>query len=124
MPLTVNSEDDARQLRPTRSFVLGIIRQGRERALDGPRNYPSGEKERYGRDWWRWPRNYPSGAKSARRTGPGIIRWGRRSVADRTDGAGPRIICRGQRERVGRAPELSVGGEKSVRTGLVALAYP
>ena len=30
--------------------VPGIIRQGRERALDGPRNYPSGEKERYGRD--------------------------------------------------------------------------
>ena len=32
------------------------------------------------------------------------------------------MICQGRRERVGQAPELSVGGENSVRTGLVVLA--
>ena len=36
---------------------------------------------------------------------------------DRTGGAGPGMIRRGQRARVGRAPELSVGGEGSVMDG-------
>ena len=103
----------------------GIFRQGKERALDGPRNYPSREKERYGQDWCRWPRNDPSGAKSACRTCPGIIRRGRelaldgprmihrgrKSVTGGTGGAGPGMIRWGQRARVGRAPELSVRGE-------------
>ena len=73
----------------------GIIRLGRERASDGPRNYSSGVKEHYGRDWWRWPRNDPSGVKSVSEvTGcvdPGIIRRGTGLVA--SVGGGGFAVC-------------------------------
>ena len=36
---------------------------------------------------------------------------------DGTGGAGPGMILRGQRARAGRAPELSVGGKRSVTDG-------
>ena len=86
----------------------GIIRRRRERASDRPRNNPSGEKERYGRDWWSWPRNDPSRAKSARRTCPGMIR-------------------RGRKERFGRDwwrwPRNDPSGAKSVSVGTGGI-YP
>ena len=64
---------------------------GKERASDGPRNDPSGEKERCGRDWWCWPRNDPSGAKS---------------VSGGTGGVYPRIILQG----IGMVASVGGGG--------------
>ena len=63
------------------------------------------------------PRMIRRGAKSARRTGPGMIRRGRKSVTGGTGGAGPGMIRQGRRARVGRAPELSVGEERIVTDG-------
>ena len=83
-----------------------------------PRNYPSGAKERVGRDWLRRPRNYSLGAKE--RVGRGWLRRPRNYLLGDKERVGPGWLClwgvtgapsvdRSLKGDAPSSPELSVG---------------